>query len=271
MELEFYYYILGGIKNNMAKPQRMTTTQLRAMINNGATRAELPTKAGGGSVQSTRDSASIAYLEAIQRHAVTAKFKADQLITARQKSELRTEQDAIDRATANSIANANVQQDRVHIVNSQIINTPTGKYLDQFADRNAIVTPYYDPSKYVVHGVLENNNSPIVETPVVNFSGIGKNQTTETKKPSNSTTTVQNNKNNSSTTPVNKINLSSNATTFSPLNTTELNELADRKRLSSSYPSHFSQIDTDAGDKNYLKIGGIAAVAGILAVIAIKR
>ena len=47
--------------------------------------------------------------------------------------------------------------------------------------------------------------------------------------------------------------------------------MADRKRLSDSYPSHFSQVDTDAGDKNYLKIGGIAAVAGILAVIAIKR
>ena len=235
MELAFYYYILGGIKNSMAKPKRMTTTELRAMINNGATRSELPTKASGGSVQSTRDSASIAYLEAIQRHAVTAKFKANQQITARQKSEQRTQQDAIDRATANSIANANVQQDRVEIVNSQIINTPTGKYLDQFADRGSIVTPYYDPSIYVVHGVTQNN------------------------------------KNNSSTTPVNKINLSSNATTFSPVNTTELNELADRKRLSSSYPSHFSQVDTDAGDKNYLKIGGIAAVVGILAVVAIKR
>ena len=59
--------------------------------------------------------------------------------------------------------------------------------MDQFADRNAIVTPYFDSSKYVVHGVLENNNSPIVETPVVNFSGIGKYQTTETQKPSTST------------------------------------------------------------------------------------
>ena len=170
MELAFYYYILGVIKNNMAKPERMTTAELRAMIDKGATREQVPIT--GSTIVSTRDSASIAYLEAIQRHAVTAKFKANQQITARQKSEQRTQQDAIDRSTANAIANANVQQDRVHIVNSQIINTPTGKYLDQFADRNAIVTPYYDPSKYVVHGVLENNNSPIVETPVVNFSGI---------------------------------------------------------------------------------------------------
>ena len=169
----------------MAKPKRMTTAELRAMINSGATRDQVPVT--GSTIVSTRDSASIAYLEAIQRHAVTAKFKADQLITARQKAELRTEQDAIDRATANAIANANVQQDRVEIVNSSIINTPTGKYLDQFADRNAIVTPYFDSSKYVVHGVLENNNSPIVETPVVNFSGIGKYQTTETQKPSTST------------------------------------------------------------------------------------
>ena len=78
-------------------------------------------------------------------------------------------------------------------------------------------------------------------------------------------------KNNSSTTPVNKTNLIPNVNYLS-VNTTELNELAvNRKRLSDSYPSHFSQVDTDAGDKNYLKIGGIAAVAGILAVIAIKR
>jgi hypothetical protein len=252
----------------MAKPKRMTTSELRAMINNGATRDQVPVT--GSTIVSTRDSASIAYLERIQRLAITAKFKADQLITARQKAELRTQQDAIDRATANSISNANIQQDRVEIVNSQIINTPTGKYLDQFADRGSIITPYYDPSIYVVHGVLENNNSPIVETPIVNFSGIGKNQTTETQKPSNSTTTVQNNKNNASTTPVNKTNLIANVNLI-PSSNTELNELADRKRLSDSYPSHFSQVDTDAGEKNYLKIGGIAAVAGILAVIAIKR
>ena len=88
--------------------------------------------------------------------------------------------------------------------------------MDQFADRNAIVTPYYDPSIYVVHGV-QNNNSPIVETPVINFSGIGKYQT-ETQK-SNSTTTVQNNKNNS---PVNKTNLIPSVN-YLPVNTTELN------------------------------------------------
>ena len=252
----------------MAKPERMTTAELRAMIDKGATRDQVPVT--GSTIVSTRDSASIAYLEAIQRHAVTAKFKAAQHTTARDKGREREQQDAIDRATANAIANANVQKDRVEIVNSSIINTPTGKYLDQFADRGSIVTPYYDPSIYVVHGVLENNNSPIVETPVVNFSGIGKYQTTETQKPSDSTTTVQNNKNNASTTPVNKTNLIPNVN-YLPVNTTELNQLADRKRLSDSYPSHFSQIDTDAGDKNYLKIGGIAAVAGILAVIAIKR
>ena len=46
---------------------RMTTTQLRAMIAGGATRAELPTKASGQSVSSTRDSAQIAYLAQIQK------------------------------------------------------------------------------------------------------------------------------------------------------------------------------------------------------------
>jgi hypothetical protein len=50
--------------------KRMTTAQLRAMIKEGATRDQLPTKATGGSVSSTRDSASIAYLEA----KITAEF-----------------------------------------------------------------------------------------------------------------------------------------------------------------------------------------------------
>ena len=105
---------------------------------------------------------------------------------------------------------------------------------------------------YVVHGVTQNNNSPIVETPVINFSGIGKYQTTETQKPSNSTTTDQNSKDNSSTTAVSKINAIPDPNYF-PVTTTELLIIcADRTRLSDSYPSHFSQVDTDAGDKNYL-------------------
>jgi hypothetical protein len=62
------------------------------MISGGATRAELPTKAGGGSVSSTRDSANIAYLAAINRARETAEFRAAQTQTARTISQARTAQ-----------------------------------------------------------------------------------------------------------------------------------------------------------------------------------
>ena len=75
----------------MAKPERMTTTQLRAMISGGATRSQLPTKASGQSVSSTNESANAAYLAAINRARVTAEFRAAQTQTARQASQERTE------------------------------------------------------------------------------------------------------------------------------------------------------------------------------------
>ena len=76
----------------MAKPVRMTTAQLRAMISGGATREQLPTKASGQSVSSTRDSANAAYLAAINRARVTAEFRAAQTQTARQAVIERTAQ-----------------------------------------------------------------------------------------------------------------------------------------------------------------------------------
>jgi len=101
---------------------RMTTAQLRAMIAGGATRAELPTKAGGGSVSSTRDSANIAYLAAVNRARETAEFRAAQTQTARTISKARTAQmisvsentkampsyDAQSQKFNNSISNNNV-------------------------------------------------------------------------------------------------------------------------------------------------------------------
>jgi len=71
---------------------RMTTTQLRAMISGGATRSQLPTKASGQSVSSTRESASAAYLAAVNRARVTQEFRAAQTQTARQASQERTAQ-----------------------------------------------------------------------------------------------------------------------------------------------------------------------------------
>ena len=76
----------------MAKPERMTTAQLRAMISGGATRDELPTVASGQSVSSTNESAQAAYLLAINRARVTQEFRAAQTQTARQASQERTAQ-----------------------------------------------------------------------------------------------------------------------------------------------------------------------------------
>ena len=69
----------------MAAPQRLTTEQLRAMINAGATRDELP--ASGSSVSSTQSSANAAYLAQIKRIQQTAAFRANQQQTERQKQE----------------------------------------------------------------------------------------------------------------------------------------------------------------------------------------
>tara|TARA_R110000803_G_scaffold89924_1_gene157200 strand:+ start:153 stop:950 length:798 start_codon:yes stop_codon:yes gene_type:complete len=69
---------------------RMTTTQLRAMIAGGATRSQLPTKANGGSVSSTVDSAQRAYLAAIQKAERTRKFKEAQKTTPRQEAQKKT-------------------------------------------------------------------------------------------------------------------------------------------------------------------------------------
>lgn len=67
----------------MAAPQRLTTDQLRAMINKGASRDELP--ASGSSVSSTQSSAQAAYLAQLKRVQETAAFRANQQQTERQK------------------------------------------------------------------------------------------------------------------------------------------------------------------------------------------
>ena len=71
------------IKFSMAVPQRLTTDQLRAMINKGANRDELP--ASGSSVSSTQSSAQAAYLAQLKRVQETAAFRANQQQTERQK------------------------------------------------------------------------------------------------------------------------------------------------------------------------------------------
>ena len=209
--------------------------------------------------ESHTDGAQIAYLEAMQRHAITTQFRANQVISKRNQAELRTRQLELERSTSNPIANSNVQSDRVDIVNSTNSNPVTTKYLDQFADRNSIAPIYFDPSVYLVHGVQENNNTPILDQSFINYSGIGQFQITEVSKPTNSTSTVQNNKNNALTTPVNEVNLISNVND-KPVNTTELNHFATPYGVAPI-------VETKTDYSNVMIIGaGAAILTGIVLV-----
>tara|TARA_R110000824_G_scaffold198492_1_gene382508 strand:- start:107 stop:892 length:786 start_codon:yes stop_codon:yes gene_type:complete len=241
-----------------ARAPVMTTAELRLAIESGEKVAST-----GSRVESTRNSAQIAYDERMARNAKTAAFAAAQHTTAREQAEIRTVQLELERTTANAMANADIQKDRVFIVNSANTNPVTTKYLDQFAERASIAPKYFDPSIYVVHGVSENNNSPIIEESIVNYSGIGKNQTTEVSKPSNSTSTVQNNKNNASTTDVNKTNLIPNVN-YLPVNTTELNKFATPNGVAPI-------VETKPDYSNIAIIGGAAAVLAGIVVIGSKR
>jgi len=114
----------------------MTTAELRAMIAGGATRAELPTKAKGGSVSSTRDSAQIAYLNAINRARETAEFRAAQTQTARTISKART---------------------------AQMISVAENTKVMPSYDAQSQTVNYSDTSKYNVQGsnpVTNNNVNP---------------------------------------------------------------------------------------------------------------
>ncbi len=217
----------------------------------------------GTSVKSTTSSASIAYLEAVNRARITEEFRSRQQISVREESKIRTAQLALQRTTANSIANADIQKDRVFIVNSANTNPVTTKYLDQFADRPSIAPRYFDPSIYVVHGVTQNNNSPIIEESIVNYSGIGKYQTTEVSKPSNSTSTVQNNKNNATETPVNKVNLIPDVN-YLPVNTTELNKFATPQGVAPI-------VETKPDYSNIAIIGAAGAILAGVVIVGSKR
>ena len=62
----------------VSPPKRLTTAELRAMISGGATRDELPTKANGRSVTSTRESAQSAYRKQLDKIEKTKQFRERQ-------------------------------------------------------------------------------------------------------------------------------------------------------------------------------------------------
>ena len=145
---------------------RMTTAQLRSMIAGGATRSQLPTKASGGSVSSTRDSAQIAYLNAINRARETAEFRAAQTQTARTISKAKTAQMISVSENTKVMPSYDAQSQQTNAT--------------QYDYRPKPIINYSDPSLYVFHGsnpVTNNNvNPPSLFTPQpVNSNGNSQN------------------------------------------------------------------------------------------------
>ena len=99
---------------------RMTTAQLRAMISSGATRDELP--ASGSSISSTNESASTAYLAAINRARVTEEFRAAQLQTARQASQERTAQMQSVADNSTNLPNFDAQNQVYKVAANNVVN-----------------------------------------------------------------------------------------------------------------------------------------------------
>ncbi len=170
----------------MAAPQRLTTDQLRAMIDRGATREELPTKASGQSVSSTRDSASRAYLAAIQKAERTRKFKEAQQTTARIQSQQRTEDLKIQAAQK---AQADLDR-KARMINVLTANPNLPNYTAQ-TQRD-----FSDTTKYKVHGNnnrVSNNNviaNDVWSDPNVTVTGQSR-----TSKPSSSSIAANENYN----------------------------------------------------------------------------
>ena len=107
----------------MAKPVRWTTAQLRALIADpNTTRDMLPTKASGQSVSSTRESASAAYLAAVNRARVTAEFAAAQHQTARQAAEERTAQIQSVADNSTNLPNFDSQNQIYHVSSNNVVN-----------------------------------------------------------------------------------------------------------------------------------------------------
>ena len=105
---------------------RLTTDQLRAMIAGKATREELP--ASGSTVMSSRDSASRAYLAAVQKAERTRAFLAARTQTARQISQEKTSQRQSVADNSKNLPNFDAQSERYNQNNN--VN-PSSLYTNQ--------------------------------------------------------------------------------------------------------------------------------------------
>ena len=130
-------------------PQRLTTAQLRAMINQGSTRDELP--ASGSSVSSTQSSASAAYLAQIKRIQQTAAFRANQLQTERERQEDITKQNSINITNNSQVMPDFIAQSEQWNRNST--NLPSALYPNQPVNITG-----QSESSVMVYGINTNAN-----------------------------------------------------------------------------------------------------------------
>ena len=133
----------------MSAPQRLTTAQLRAMINQGSSRDELP--ASGSSVSSTQSSASAAYLAQIKRIQQTAAFRANQLQTERQRQEDITKQNSINITNNSQVMPDFIAQSEQWNRNST--NLPSALYPNQPVNITG-----QSESSVMVYGINTNAN-----------------------------------------------------------------------------------------------------------------
>jgi len=165
---------------------QLTTDKLKEIIASGAKREDLPTKAKGQSVSSTRDSAQRAYLAQLQKIDRTEKFKAAQQTTARQAQQQRTED--LKRQAAQKAQAELDRQARMITVSNNSKNLPNYTAQTQ--------RDFSDTTKYKVHG---NNNRVSNNNVIANEVWVDPNVTvtgqSRTSRPSSSSIAASENYN----------------------------------------------------------------------------
>jgi len=152
---------------------QLTTDKLKEIIAKGAKREDLPTKAKGQSVVSTRDSAQRAYLAQLQKAERTRKFVAARQTNERIKQQQRTED--LKKEAARAAAEEEARKARMINVANNSANLPNYSAQNQ--------RDFSDITVYKVHGNNNrvSNNKVIPENvfvnPNVTISGTGKSST----------------------------------------------------------------------------------------------
>lgn len=146
----------------VSPPKRLTTAELRAMISGGATRDELPTKANGRSVTSTRESAQSAYRKQLDKIERTKQFKERQKTLTAEKyftAEKNTRARELVRQRE-ALISAGVKGTSLDLRTDRAVNVDTTKNVNVDTTKNVkptFVKPdFSDTTKYKVHGQTVN-------------------------------------------------------------------------------------------------------------------